>query len=255
MHPADASQPWVRNFHPAPLAGIRLVCLPHAGGSAPFYLPVARALTPGVEVLAVQYPGRQDRRAEPCVDDLGVLADLVAEHLRPWLDRPFALFGHSMGATLGFEVARRLGGFGLVPRVLFASGRRAPSCRRDERVHLADDDGVIAEMRELSGTNPQVLADDELLRMVLPALRADYRAIETYRCPDGPRLDCPVVALTGDDDPQVTMDEAAAWERHTNRSFTLEVFPGGHFFLADQVAGVLDLITATLRTVAPSPSR
>ncbi|RSM82626.1 thioesterase [Amycolatopsis sp. WAC 01375] len=253
MRASDTTaSPWIRRFAPAPDAAVRLVCLPHAGGSAPFYLPVARALAPEVDVLAVQYPGRQDRRGETCVDDLGVLADLVAEQLRPWLDRPFALFGHSLGATLGFEVARRLAADDMVPLALFASARRAPSCHRDERVHLADDDDVIAEMRLLSGTSPEVLADEEILRMALPAIRADYRAIETYRYPAGPGLTCPVVVLTGDDDPQVTIAEAEAWRGHTTGPFTMRVFPGGHFYLTGHVAAVLDQVSESLRAATPS---
>lgn len=100
---------WVRRFHPDGRdAAHRLICFPHAGGSASFYFPVSRALTPGVDVLAIQYPGRQDRRHEPCIDSIAALADALAEEVRPWCDRPVTFFGHSMGATLAFEVARRL---------------------------------------------------------------------------------------------------------------------------------------------------
>src|SRR5262249_29653456 len=104
----ESTDLWVRRFHPAPSAGSRLVCLPHAGGSASYFLPISRGLSPQVEVLAVQYPGRQDRRAEPCIEDVGGLADQITASLQPWIDRPVALFGHSMGAILGFEVALRL---------------------------------------------------------------------------------------------------------------------------------------------------
>lgn len=234
---------WIRRFHPAPDAPTRLVCLPHAGGSAPFFFPVSRTLSPAVDVLAVQYPGRQDRRAEPCVDDLGELADLVTRELRGWLDRPILLFGHSMGATLAFEVARRLEQEGTVPLGLFASGRRAPSRHRDERVHLADDDGLLADLKRLSGTNSQVLGDDEMVRMILPAVRSDYRAAETYRYRPGPPLSCPIVALTGDDDPHVTMEEARAWSEHTAADFSLRVYPGGHFYLNTHAAAVIGVIS------------
>jgi len=237
------TDPWIRRFHPVPDATTRLVCLPHAGGSAPFFFPVSKAMSPSVDVLAIQYPGRQDRRGEPCVNDLNELADLVTERLQPWLDRPIALFGHSMGATLAFEVARRLERAGVVPLALFASGRRAPSRHRDERVHLADDAGLIADLRRLSGTDPQVLGDDELLRAILPAIRGDYRAAETYRYRPGPRLNCPIVALTGDSDPHVTMAEAEAWGEHTESAFTLRVFSGGHFYLTSHSAAVMREIT------------
>lgn len=222
---------------------MRLVCFPHAGGSASFYFPVSAALSPGIDVLAVQYPGRQDRRLEPCTDDIPAMADRIFRATDIWADGPLALFGHSMGAILAFEVARRIEReLGVAPVRLFASGRRAPSCTRDETVHLRDDDGIVRELQLLSGTDARVLGDEELLRMVLPALRNDYRAIETYRGDDGAAVSCPVTVLTGDADPRTSMDEALAWRGHTTGEFDLEVFPGGHFFLAARQEAVLKAI-------------
>ena len=234
---------WVRRFQPAPEAATRLICFPHAGGSATFYFPVAQALSPAVDVLCLQYPGRQDRRGEPCIDDIGTLADLITAELRPWLDRPFTLFGHSMGATLAFEVALRLERGGSTALGLFASGRRAPSRHRDERVHLASDDRLITEIRKLEGTESRVFEDEEILRMILPAVRGDYRAAETYRYRPGPALSCPVTVLTGDSDPHVTLDEAEAWEEHTSGRFRLRVFQGGHFYLNSHAQAVMQEIT------------
>ncbi|MER7195755.1 thioesterase II family protein [Streptomyces flaveolus] len=229
---------WVRRFHPAPEAATRLVCFPHAGGSASYYFPVSRALSPQIDVLAIQYPGRQDRRTEPCVPDLRQLAELIVQRLDPWLDRPLALFGHSMGATLAFEVAVRMQRRGTTPLSLFASGRRAPSRHRTETVHLLDDEGLIANIKRLSGTATQFLEDEELLRMVLPSIRSDYRAVETYRYEPVPELHCPIVAMTGDQDPQVTLEEAEAWESHTTGPFEVLQFSGGHFFLNDHATQV-----------------
>ncbi|MFE2107825.1 thioesterase II family protein [Kitasatospora sp. NPDC059463] len=244
--PADDDR-WIRRFHPRPDAAVRLVCLPHAGGSASYFLPVSRAMPPSVDVLCVQYPGRQDRRAEPLVDNVPDLADQVLAALLPWTDRPLAFFGHSLGATLAFEVARRLERQkGLVAAGLFASGRRAPSTHRVETVHLRDDDGLIADIRELSGTDDRLLGDEEILRMILPATRADYRAAETYAYEPGEALRCPLSALVGDDDPKVTVAEAAAWADHTEGPFDLRVFPGGHFYLADHQAAVIEAVTARL---------
>ncbi|MFC5723466.1 thioesterase II family protein [Streptomyces gamaensis] len=223
---------WIRRFHPRPDSDVRLVCLPHAGGSASFFFPVSQAMPDGVDVLCVQYPGRQDRRLEPLVDTLPELADRVFEALRPWADRPLGLFGHSMGATLAYEVARRFEKAGTPPAAVFASGRRAPSTHRTETVHLRDDNGIIAELKELSGTDSQLLGDEEVLRMVLPAIRADYRAVETYVHTPGHPLRTPLTVLVGDDDPKVTVAEARAWEQHTTGDFDFHVFPGGHFFLA-----------------------
>ncbi|WP_066368541.1 thioesterase II family protein [Herbidospora mongoliensis] len=237
---------WIRRFTPAPDAVARLVCLPHAGGSASYYNPVSRAMSPAVEVLAVQYPGRQDRRGEPFVEDISTLADQIHEALRPWTDRPLALFGHSMGAVLAFELTLRMEKEGLRPLALYASGRRAPSTYRAENVHLRGDAGVISELKRLNGTAGNFLDDDELLRMVLPATRADYRAIETYRCAPGAVVQTPIVALTGDDDPKTTEDEARAWSAHTKGGFDLRVFRGGHFFLNDHAHKINSDIRAHL---------
>ncbi|MER6254506.1 alpha/beta fold hydrolase [Streptomyces sp. NPDC001584] len=242
----------MRRFHPAPDAQFRLVCFPHAGGSATFYFPVAQALAPGLDVLAVQYPGRQDRRAETCLDDIYELADQVTEALLPWTDRPLALFGHSMGATVAYEVARNLERRGVAPLGLLASGRRAPSCRRDEYVHQRDDEGLVAALKELSGTDAAVLGDEELLRMVLPAVRGDYKAVETYRHREGTRLGCPVTVLVGDSDPVTSLEEAAAWAEHTTGPCEVEVFAdGGHFYLNSQAKEVLKVVERSVMTWAP----
>jgi surfactin synthase thioesterase subunit len=241
------SEAWIRRFHPAPDGGVRLVCFPHAGGSANFYLPASRLLSPAVEVLAVQYPGRQDRRLEPAVDNIPDLADHVFGAVRTVADRPLALWGHSMGAVLAFEVALRLHRHGLpAPVRLFVSGRRAPSCHRDERVHERGDEALVAELRALGGTASTLLSDPELREMIMPALRADYRAIETYRYRPGPRLSCPLTVLTGDRDPHVTLDEARAWAERTTAPTELRVFPGGHFFLVDQAAAVIEHVSRRL---------
>ncbi|MFI5682204.1 thioesterase II family protein [Streptomyces cellulosae] len=239
------SSPWIRRFHPAPEAARRLVLLPHAGGSASFFFPLSRALAPAVDVLAVQYPGRQDRRGEPCVDDLDTLADLVAAELSAWTDRPTALLGHSLGAALAFEVARRLEDRGVVPTRLFVSGRRAPADQREEAVHLLADDALVKTVKQLAGGEIQV-PDDEVLRVALPAIRADYKAVETYRYRPGPPLATPVVALTGSEDPKVTPSEAGRWSRYTTGGFDLQVFNGGHFYLVPHLDRVAALVRETL---------
>ncbi|MBF6046461.1 alpha/beta fold hydrolase [Streptomyces sp. NRRL B-1677] len=242
---------WIRRFHPADEAPVRLACLPHAGGAASYFFPVSKALSPSVEVLAVQYPGRQDRRADPCIENLAELADRTAEALAPATDRPLALFGHSMGATLAYEVALRLEERGTTPVALFVSGRRAPSRHREETVHERTDEGLVEELRRLSGTDAQMLDDPDILELVLPALRADYRAIETHRARPGLRVGCPVHALTGDADPRATPDEVQDWQHHTTGAFTISVFPGGHFYLNDHQQEIAKIISSALVYGAP----
>jgi len=252
---------WIRRFHPGhrsarpagpagPEAGAPgLVCFPHAGGSASFYFPVSTAVRGRFDVSAVQYPGRQDRRAEEPIGSIAVLADRVFAALRPRLeDGPVAFFGHSMGAIVAYEVAQRAEReAGVSPAALIVSGRRAPPRRRTENVHQRDDNGIIAELRRLSGTDADLLADEEMVRMILPAIRGDYRAIETYVYQPGPPLACPITAFVGDEDPQVTLDEARAWAEHTTAGFGLRVFRGGHFYLTarpqETIAQLVDVLS------------
>lgn len=240
---------WVRRFHPCTHPRARLVCFPHAGGSASYFFPMSRAMAPSVEVLCLQYPGRQDRRTEPCLDSVAVFADEAAAVLAPWTDLPLVLFGHSLGANIAFETARRLQAAGTEIGGLFASGRRGPTTERDERVHQLPDDGLLAELRRLSGSSNAVLGDHEMVRMILPALRADYRAAETYRHSPGETLRCPVTVLVGDSDPKVTVDEAHDWAEHTTGAFDLTVFPGGHFFLQDHQEQIIATISDHIDTI------
>jgi surfactin synthase thioesterase subunit len=244
---------WVRTFHPAPPGAPRVFCFPHAGGSSTFYFPVSAALSGVAEVLALQYPGRQDRRHETPISDMDTYADRVHAALGTVTGAPIVFFGHSLGAVLAFEVARRLERDGVVLDTLFVSGRRAPSVHRDEDVHKRDDDGVLAELRRLSGTDARLFDDAELVRMVMPAMRADFAAVETYRGTPGAAVGCPVVALTGDADPMAAVDEVRAWQAHTTGSFDLRVYPGGHFYLLQHATAVIGEIAAQLPT--PSSAR
>ncbi|MGW8945373.1 thioesterase II family protein [Streptomyces koyangensis] len=248
MTTSATTSTWVRTYAPAPAAPVRLVCLPHAGGSASFWLPVARALSPQVDVVAIQYPGRQDRRHEPMVDNLPELAERIHEVLGELDDRPTAILGHSMGATVGFELARLMEADRPAAHV-FVSGRRAPSAARAETVHQRDDDGLLAEVRSLAGTDSRLLQDEEVMRMALPAVRNDYKAAETYRWTPGEPLSCPVTALIGDADPKAHLPEVEAWATHTTGPFAMEVMSGGHFFLLDHSARVLDVIRTALAKV------
>jgi surfactin synthase thioesterase subunit len=248
LSPADDL--WLRRYRPARNATARLVCFPHAGGSAPFYLPVSASLSPGVDVVALQYPGRQDRRAEQPIRDIALLADRIHDIIRRQPELPTTFFGHSMGAVIAFEVARRLEADGHGPVRLFASGRRAPAAYREEKSVFAttpaswlrDDAGILAEVRALNGTASSVLGEDEIMRAALPALRADYQAIETYTCGPDVTVRCPISVLTGDSDPKTTLEEARAWAKHTTGAFDLQVFSGGHFFLTDHVDEIIKIL-------------
>ncbi|WP_243791898.1 thioesterase II family protein [Saccharopolyspora gloriosae] len=240
---ADDTGSWLRRFHPAAAPGRRLVCFPHAGGAASYYFPMSKALAPDIEVLAVQYPGRQDRRAEPCLNSVEEMAERALDGIRPWADEaPLTLFGHSMGASVAFEVARRLESGGTPPHALFVSGRAGPTRTRNEGVHALGDAEFVTALATLDEGTAAVLANEELLRMAMPSLRADYRAAETYTYRPGTDVSCPVVAMVGTDDPKVTAEEADTWRERTSGPFELHTFPGAHFYLNDEAANVRRLI-------------
>lgn len=241
--PRSDPDAWLRRYGDTERAGPRLFCFPHAGGSAPFFRTWQSASGMAVDLVAIQYPGRQERADEPLLDDLAELAGHTAEAIRPLTDRPYAFFGHSMGAAVAFETAVRLAATGPGPRALFLSGRRAPSRFREPDVHTWSDDRFVEHIVGLQGTEPDLLQDPDLLAAVLPVLRADYRAAETYRpAPGTPRTTAPLVLMAGDEDPEADREAVEAWSAHTIAGAEFLSFPGGHFFLVDRRDDVLAAI-------------
>ena len=244
--PSERSR-WIRNFHPAPTARTRLVCFPHAGGSASYFFPLAKALSPEFDVHVVQYPGRQDRRSEPLVDNIDDMADRAFAAVEPLTDAPVALFGHSMGAVVAFEVARRLETLaGRRPVLVFASGSRAPSRYGDDQ-DGKDDAGLVGVMRDLGGTDPRVLNDPEMLATFLPAFRNDYRALQAYHRGTEVGIDAPIAVMAATDDAKTSLDDARAWHEHTSGGGEVHIFQGGHFYLEKQPQRVIEVIAQTLR--------
>ncbi|MGW2254447.1 thioesterase II family protein [Kitasatospora sp. NPDC001660] len=243
---------WLRRYATGAPPRLRLLCLPHAGGSAGFFHGWGRAFGEDVEVLAVRYPGRQERIAEDPWTRLEDLADAIAAELTSRLDTPLALFGHSMGATIGYEIALRLAQrHGVAPALLMVSGRRAPHLLTPRTAAFGSDDELLAEVGKMGGTDAALLADEDLRELVLPAIRADFRAVARYEARPGVPLPCPVVGYVGDGDPDVAPDEVAAWARIAPAGFELKVLPGGHFYLIDQrdalVADIRERLSVTVR--------
>jgi surfactin synthase thioesterase subunit len=210
----------------------RLFCFPHVGsGAAQFY--AWADLLPTVEVCPVRLPGRETRMGEAALTRLSDLVDAIREAILPWLDRPFALFGHSMGALLSFELTRALAAAGdPLPDQLIVSARRAPHLpERETDMHSLEEPRFIAELGRRYGPRATLLLDDPELRAVfLPVLRADFQAVETYTYVAGEPLPVPITALGGLDDPRATEDELRGWRTLTQSTFALHRFAGDHFY-------------------------
>jgi medium-chain acyl-[acyl-carrier-protein] hydrolase len=224
---------WLACVQPRPRAAVRLFCFPHAGGGASLFRGWADGLPDTVEVCPVQLPGREARFREPAFTRLRPLTEALAGALRPHLDRPFAFFGHSMGALVAFELARRLSrDGGPQPVRLFVSGCAAPTVRRDGRpLHGLPGSAFRKELRRLQGTPAAVLDNDELMRLLLPTLRADFALCETYAFAPGPHLTCAIGAWGGLGDDTVSCRDLAPWRQQTTGRFRLRLLPGDHFFL------------------------
>jgi medium-chain acyl-[acyl-carrier-protein] hydrolase len=237
--------PYVRRAH-RDRPDLRLFCFPSAGAGATAYRDWPDLLPESVEVVAIQLPGREDRLREPAFSALDPLVRALGQVLRPYLDLPVALFGHSGGALLAFEVARTLEARSRTAAHLFVSGHRAPQLPGHSRLRDLPDDAFVAEVTALDGTDPRVFTDPALLRVVLPALRADVAMWETYRYRPGLALTGPITAFGGQSDPIVPEAHVQLWHRQTTGEFRYRIFPGGHFFLHESREQVVAAIAATL---------
>jgi len=231
---------WLRRFGTTTEPESRLFCFHSAGGAASAYQGWAELLPAGVELVAVQLPGRESRFTEPPHDRMAPLVGDLTEVLDPLLDRPFAFFGHSMGARVAFSLAHALGERG--PARLFVAGSPAPSLLVPVPAWNGSDAGLVRYLADLGGTPPEVLADAELLSLLLPALRADLTVVATWDYPDHEPLTCDLHALSGRLDPYAPPARMAAWAKETSAAFTLDTLPGGHFFVRTELPRVLDTV-------------
>lgn len=231
---------------------IRLFCFAHAGGGATSFRAWQGRLGPQVTVCPVVLPGREKRWREPPYTSMDELVAGIMPQLRHRIGQPFALFGHSMGAAVAYELCRKFfpgpdGG----PVHLLVSGRRAPhTAARDRPAHRLPREDFLAYLHSLNGIPPEVAGHPQLLDAFLPTLRADFQVNETYAPPRGPRLSVAVSAFLGADDPVVNVADMLCWRDITAHEFRLRVFAGDHFYFKERNPDLLaaihhDLMAAT----------
>jgi len=239
---------WFQYCKNKPHARLRLFCFPHAGGGASQFRLWGEKLPAFVEVYPVQLPGREERMGEPPFTQLSALLPFLSEAIAPYLDKPFAFFGHSMGALISFELARYHRQCNLpMPQQLFVSAHRAPQLpRRHDRVHLLPHTELARAVDSLAGTPDELLNNAEAMQVFLPLLRADFTLCETYSYTDEEPLASSLSAFGGDMDDSVSYQELDAWRLQTTGTFKLQMFPGNHFYLQKMEMSALQRISQIL---------
>ncbi|MGD9153828.1 MAG: alpha/beta fold hydrolase [Gammaproteobacteria bacterium] len=227
-----------------------LFCFPHAGGGASFFNDWPQFLPDLVQVLSVQLPGREARHSENFLQNINDVLNNILEFKDIFYKKPFALFGHSLGAVLAFELARKL--FidkSPTPTCLIVSGHCAPKfSEKQEKIYSLPDDKFVKRMNELyGGIDSEVLCCPELLELLLPRFRADILLSEQYKYNQAPSLKCPIFVFNGNDDVSVNSDELSEWGLETDNAAKIYKFPGDHFFISDSKEIVLDRLSKILR--------
>lgn len=246
----DNSERWLERTRGRAAPRLRLFCFPYAGGGTTIFRDWARDLALDVEVCAIRLPGREQRYSEPAFRRAEQVVDSLTPILAGLLDLPFAMFGHSMGAILAYEVARAIkAAAGVEPLALFASARRAPdSPPRGRNRHALPRDELIDELKAFNGTPAEVFQSEEFLELILPMLRSDLELVESYMSRPGTRLSCPVIAIGGSKDPDVSPQELAGWETVTAGPFRSMVLDGDHFFINNARTSLLQAVRRELGT-------
>ncbi|VEP11898.1 Polyketide synthase family protein [Hyella patelloides LEGE 07179] len=244
---------WLIFPQPNPQASLRLFGFPYAGAGASIFNYWIKQLPTEIELCAIQLPGRENRLTESPLTRIKELVNLLVPHLKPYLDRPFALFGHSMGALLSFEITRELRRRNYpLPIHLFVSGRNAPQLLDlQPPIHHLPDDRFIEKIENFNGTPEAVWQDKKLVEQILPILRADFALLETYFYGNESPFDFPITAFGGLEDSQVEQVKLAAWKHQTTANFALQMFEGDHFFLHSADRELLQAISAQLVQKSP----
>ncbi len=248
--------PWLPKAALGPRARLRLFCFPFSGGGASAFRPWSSELPPEIQVSPVQPPGRENRLGEPPYRRIGPLIDALGPAILPYRDVPFAFFGHSLGALVAYELARflgRVGGPG--PVRLLVSACRGPGVpHREPPIYNLPEREFIDQIRIFGGTPDEVLANEELMSVMIPLLRSDYEIYDTYEHQPGDLLSCPISAFGGLEDKDVNRADLEAWQAVTTGACRVRMLPGGHFFIKDSRATLLEAVAMDLAEhVLPRP--
>ncbi|MBA4494618.1 thioesterase II family protein [Paenactinomyces guangxiensis] len=225
-----------------------LFCFHYAGGNASMYKDWYKYMPAQVAVCPIQLPGRSNRFKEPCYTDLSALIPALAEAIRPYLDRPFTFFGHSMGALISFELARYIRKvYNLLPIHMFVAGYHAPQLPDPGApiFHLPDNE-FLSELEKMNGTPKELLEHKELMEIMLPLFRADFKLADTYTYRQDEPLACSITAFGGSQDPEVSIKHIQAWKEQTVSSFQVHILEGDHFFIHSQQDKILSIVSGFL---------
>jgi medium-chain acyl-[acyl-carrier-protein] hydrolase len=252
MHNTVEHNAWFMCSRPNPMARVRLFCFPYAGGGASIFHSWADRLPSDIETIGIQMPGLESRIMEPPVETSSTVVEMLLPVMYSSIDKPFVLFGHSLGAFICFELTRRLRErYGLQPLHMFVAGIRAPQILNQNPTiyNLPETEFLEKLQRRYSGVPDEILENPDILQLVLPGLRASLKMYECYKYIEDEPLDCDITAFGGYQDRGTTTEDLEAWRYQTNRSFSLQMFSGNHFFINSEQEHFLQTLSSELMRI------
>lgn len=237
------SNPWFVNFKKRPLKKFHLFCFHHSGGGASMFHPWVEHLSPSIELIAIQLPGRETRFTEKLTNSLPEILDNLTEGFNSLKETPFIVFGHSLGGLLAYEFAKEVyEKFALLPTHLIISAMKAPHMPRKRDLHTLNDRELAEKLKLFDGIDDKILQNEELLELFLPIIRSDFSISETYHSPTVKQIPCNITHLSGREDKTLSEQDIMEWKKYTNLDFKSLSFVGGHFFIKNNQNTIIKYI-------------
>ena len=226
---------------------VKLYCIPYSGGNFNSYAEFRKYFPNYIDVVNLELPGRGKRVVDPLLYNIDEMVSDLFEQIKNYLQKPYAIYGHSLGALLGFLLYKNIHEKGYdLPDRIFVSGQTAPVLIRTDNIHLLPDEEFINMLRKMGGTPLELLDDEGFMKYFLPVIRADFESIDNYTyIPGSKPLDVPITVIIGLDE-KITDEEAERWQDETSKKISIHKYSGGHFFIFDNVKNICDLITNKL---------